>query len=306
MPDKLVHGLYAALLTPRRPDDSVDEIALAGLVEFLLGCGVSRFVVNGATGEYCLTTSQNLRTIFSVVHKTAPDATILCGIGAAGISRTFELATIAAGEGARAALLPMPFFFPYQQIDLDAFAHAAARRAELPLLLYNLPEFTSGLDAETSCRILRDVPNIVGIKDSGSSLDTLRQLTAERSSACRIIGNDGILAGALREGVCDGVVSGIACVVPELLQAILDAAGRNDLESLNQLEVQLDMLREKIGSFPVPWGLKWIAEARGIFPATFSQPVAPIRIEQGRKVVEWFREWQTSTTRSFTSRATRE
>lgn len=305
MPDKLVHGLYAALLTPRKSDDSVDETALAGLVEFLLARGLSSFVVNGATGEYCLTESQDLRTIFSVVHKVAPKAAILCGIGAAGIARTLELAAIATGEGARAALLPMPFFFPYQQNDLETFAHAVARQTELPLLLYNLPEFTSGLDAETSCRILRDVPNIVGIKDSGRSLDTLRQLAAEESTACRIVGNDGMLVDALRDGVCDGVISGIACVIPELLQAILDAAAREDEEGLGRLEVQLDIVREKLGSLPVPWGIKWIAESRGIFPARFSQPTSRERIEQGKELIAWCAKWLEDISGCGTFRAVR-
>jgi 4-hydroxy-tetrahydrodipicolinate synthase len=303
MPDKLVHGLYAALLTPRLPDDSVDEPALARLVEFLLTRHVSRFAINGATGEFCLTTPQHLKTIFSVVRKVASQAEILCGIGAAGTAKTLELAAIAACEGARAALLPMPSFFPYQQEDLEAFAHAVALEARLPLLLYNLPEFTSGLDPETSGRILRETPNVIGIKDSGQSLETLRQLTAEKSSACRMVGNDGMLADALREGVCDGVVSGVACVMPELLQAIFEAAGSGDRERLSQLEGQLDFVRGRLSSLPVPWGLKWIAEARGIFTATFSQPVTRARTVQGRELLAWCREWNRDFASSFFARA---
>lgn len=288
MPDKLVHGLYAALLTPRRSNDSVDESALARLVEFLLERRISNFAVNGATGEFCLTTPEDLKTILAVVHKLAPGAKVLCGIGAAGTARTLELADLAAGEGVLAALLPMPFFFPYRQDDLEAFVHAVAAKAQLPLLLYNLPEFTSTLDPETSCRILRDVPNIVGIKDSAQSLDTLRQLTTQKSSACRLVGNDGILIDALRQGVCDGAVSGVACVLPELLRAVVDAANRADTERLAQLEAELESVREALRFLPVPWGLKWIAEARGILRATFSQAVSAERRHQGRELMAWF------------------
>jgi 4-hydroxy-tetrahydrodipicolinate synthase len=288
--EKLIQGVYAAVLTPRRPDDTVDEAPLVRLIEFLLERGVSGFALNGATGEFCLTTSEHLRTLFSIVHKTARDAAIICGIGAAGLARTLELAEIAAGEGSQAVLLSMPYFFPYQQDDLEEFVQTVAARIKLPVMLYNLPEFTSALAPETSCHLIRTTPNVIGIKDSGQSLATLRQLTVRQIPACRIVGNDGLLAGALREGVCDGVVSGVACVLPELIRDLFhEELGSEHFE---QLCVLLDTFRQQIARFPVPWGLKWIAEARGILNAAFSQPLASGRRQQSEAMIEWYRHWQ--------------
>jgi 4-hydroxy-tetrahydrodipicolinate synthase len=292
MKGPLVHGVYAALLSPRHPDDSIDEPALARLLEFLLERDIAGFTVNGATGELCLTTPRHLRTLFSVVHRIARDTKILCGIGTAGTAGTIELAKIAAGEGAQAALLPMPYFFPYEQQDLEVFVHEVAASVELPVMLYNLPEFTTRLDAETSCRIIRDVPNVIGIKDSGQSLATLRQLTEQKIPSCRIVGNDGILVGALLEGVCDGVVSGVACVLPELIRAIFDEQAHTASARFKQLSDLLDEVRQQLGRFPTPWALKWIAEARGVCNASFSQPVASLRKQQGRELMKWFRQWQ--------------
>jgi 4-hydroxy-tetrahydrodipicolinate synthase len=294
MPDKLVHGLYAAVLTPRRPDDSIDEASFTRVIEFLIRRNVSRYAINGATGEFCLTSPAELKRVFSCLRNVAPDAEILCGIGAAGTTKTIELARVAAGEGAQAMLLPMPYFFPYQQRDLEAFVHAVAGVVTLPILLYNLPEFTSGLEPDTSCRIIREVPNVIGIKDSGQSLETLRRLSAESFPSCRMVGNDGILVDALREDVCDGVVSGIACVLPELTRAILDAATNRDNEQLGRLETILDAVKSELSRLPVPWGLKWIAEARGILHAQFSQPLAVQRMQQGRELMAWYRQWQSS------------
>ena len=293
MTSPLVHGVYAALLSPRHPDDSIDEPALARLLEFLLERDVSGFALNGATGEFCLTAPRHLRTLFSVVHRIAGDAKILCGMGAAGTAGSIELAKIAAGEGAQAALLPMPYFFPYRQEDLEAFVEEVAASVELPILIYNLPEFTSGLDAETCCRLIRDVPNVLGIKESGQSLAALRQLTQLQIPSCRMVGNDGILADALRESVCDGVVSGVACVLPELIRAIFDERAQTASARFKQLCDLLDDFRQQIGRFPTPWALKWIAEARGICNATFSQPIASLRKQQSQELVEWFRQWQT-------------
>jgi 4-hydroxy-tetrahydrodipicolinate synthase len=290
--DKLVQGVYAALLTPRRTDDSVDETAFASLIEFLFERDLTSFAINGATGEFCLTAPHHLRSLFSVLHKTSRSPNILCGVGAAGAAQTLELAKIAQGEGARALLLPMPYFFPYRQEDLEAFVQTVAASVSLPILLYNLPDFTTCLEPETSCRLIRDVPNVIGIKDSGKSLNTLRQLTASGSAACRIVGNDAMLAAALGEGLCDGVVSGVACVLPELIRAVFNCGIAADAAALSEVSGLLDSFIQQLSSFPVPWGLKWIAEARGILKASFSQPVSTLRLEQGRVMAEWYGAWR--------------
>lgn len=290
----LIRGVYAALLTPRHLDSSIDEASFARLLEFLLERGITGFALNGATGEFCLNTPQHLRALFSVIHRVAGDANIVCGIGAAGTAGTMELARIAAGEGARAALLPMPYFFPYKQQDLEAFVHSVAASAELPILLYNLPDFTTGLDAETAYRIIRDTPNVIGIKESGQSLDTLRQLTEQNISSCRMVGNDGLLLDALREDVCDGVVSGIACVLPELILAIFGERIRSEGARLLELGGVLNEVRRQLAQFPTPWALKWLAEARGISKASFSQPASEARLWQGAELMAWYRRNETS------------
>lgn len=57
--EKLVRGVYAAVLTLRNPDDSVDEAAFARLLQFLLEREISGFALNGAIGEFCLTTPRH-------------------------------------------------------------------------------------------------------------------------------------------------------------------------------------------------------------------------------------------------------
>lgn len=288
MTGKQVKGIYAALLTPRHQDSRVDSASTSRLVEFLVRNGMRSYALNGATGEFCLTTPTDLRTSFRAVRDAAGDnVDLLCGVGAAGLSGSIELAHIAQEEGAGALLVPCPYFFPYQQDDVEAFFQALASSVTIPIMLYNLPQFTTGLQVETACSLIRDVPNIIGIKDSSGSLDILRALTQQGIPACRIIGNDGALVAALQEGLCDGVVSGVACVLPELIQSVYsDQAGRN-ISLLDEFIAQIDV-------FPNPWGLKWIAEARGILQASFAQPVSARRRLQSASLMSWFRDWQAA------------
>jgi 4-hydroxy-tetrahydrodipicolinate synthase len=282
---KRVSGVYAAVLTPRLADESVDVASLRALIGFLMAQGISSFAMNGATGEFCLTTPEQLRIILATVKEASGGrAEILCGVGAAGSAGAIALAAVAQAEGVKALLLPMPYFFPYQQEDLDGFCRAVAASTDASILLYNLPQFTSGLEKATVRALITEVPNIIGIKDSSGSLEILRDLTEHGVDACRIVGNDSALAPAMLENVCDGVVSGVACVLPELILAMWALKDEKTAALLNEFIDQL-------GPFPTPWGLKWVAEARGVLTATFAQPVTAHRLEQAAALMEWFKVW---------------
>ncbi len=159
------------------------------------------------------------------------------------------------------------------------------------MLLYNLPQFTSGLEKETVRRLIVEVPNIIGIKDSSGSLDILSDLTHHNVDACRIVGNDSALAPSLTQGICDGVVSGVACALPEVIQALYAVGGQSGSAEFEDASRLLDEFIAQLGAVPTPWGLKWMAEARGIVTATFSQPVTAARREQGKGMAAWLHEW---------------
>jgi 4-hydroxy-tetrahydrodipicolinate synthase len=158
-------------------------------------------------------------------------------------------------------------------------------------LLYNLPQFTSAIAPQTTLQLIREHGNIVGIKDSSGSLETLRLLTAEGVDCCRIIGSDTALGNALEEGVCDGVVSGVACVLPELIQRVfatgISAPGSVEFRAAND---HLEALIEEINVLPVPWGLKVVSEERQLGPAKFALPIAPERQLQIAQLRAWFRQ----------------
>jgi 4-hydroxy-tetrahydrodipicolinate synthase len=142
----LLHGVSAAVLTPRTGTDSLAEGQFRQSLEFLLARGIRSFALNGATGEFCLTTPAQLERMLA--HASAiidSNGQFVVGIGAPGYTASIELGRMAAEAGAKAVLLPMPYFFPYEQADLRAFVARVADALSVPVLLYNLPKFTSGL-----------------------------------------------------------------------------------------------------------------------------------------------------------------
>lgn len=286
--EKLIRGPHAAVLTLRKPDHSVDEDALRSLLRFHMKAGIRGFAIGGATGEFCSLTEDEMRHILEVVAETVErNATFVVGIGAADLNGTLRRGEIARRAGAKAALLSMPYFFPFAQDDLGAFVRAVASTLDLPVLLYNLPQFTSGLNPELTLELIQQCPTVVGIKDSSGSLETLRLLTREAPNACRIVGNDSALAPALQEGIADAVISGVACAFPELITSFF-VEGATTSHTRSHSVSALESVIAQLNQVPTPWGLKIFAEARGLANASFSLPLSQRREQLRIAMAEWY------------------
>ena len=291
---KIVSGVFAAVSTPRKQDGSIDENSLQTSLAFLLEQGIRGFAINGATGEYCVTTEEELKRILALASQVFNGAAeFVVGIGSAGIPGCLANGKLAIDSGATGVLLPMPHFFPYAQDDLAAFCADVDKQLSIPILLYNLPQFTSGLDSSTVLELITNCPNIVGIKDSSGSLETLRDLTTNRIDSCRIVGNDSAFADSLRQNVSDGVISGVAGVLPELILSLYGLRNQTDSPEFQVKDALLTEFIRQINVLPTPWGLKVIGESRGIVPASFSQPLSSRRMEQKQALMKWFQEWQS-------------
>ena len=287
-----IEGAFAAVITPRDTNGAIDETGLRRWLEFLMDRGIKGFAVNGATGEFCQTSEAEFDRLISVAAETVKGrASILAGVGAANADGAIRLAKLATRCGADALLLPMPYFFRYSQGDLKMFSRTVAAAVRTPVLLYNLPQFTTGLDAETSLELIRDCDGIIGIKDSSGSLETLRLLTSERVKAARLIGNDEVIAKAMTEGILDGVVSGVACVLPELISGLWQqGCVRAEGYEFDELAAALLLFIGQLDGFPTPWGLKIAGDARGLSPAQCPFPASPERERRADEFKRWFEE----------------
>ena len=139
MSGKLVSGVYAAVLTPRDANGQVNADAFGANLSFLLEKGIRGFAINGATGEYCLTRSDELAILLARALEICGDAArILCGVGSAGLTETLERCSIAAATGVHAVLLPMPHFFNYFTLILKLYFELLWMHVDVNLRRINL------------------------------------------------------------------------------------------------------------------------------------------------------------------------
>jgi len=281
-----IQGVLGALATPRKPDGSVDFDGLGRNIELVYEAGGTGVVLAGGTGEYYdLTLDQRKELIKEAKTANAGRGTLICANGAGRLADSVTLGKHALSVGVDALLLPPPHFYRYEQQDLEAFFREAARRIGGPVLIYNLAAFTTPFEPETIVRLMEEVPNIVGVKDSSGNLDSMEALAARPDIVgCRILGHDRAYVEGLRRGLIDAVISGPASVIPEASVALF----KNPSEEMAAL---FDEALDQVDGLPYPWALKVIAEERGMFQAEFPLPVSEARLGQIEGLKAWLPGW---------------
>ncbi len=286
-------GLTAAVATPLTRDGALDVSTFDRIVDMLLEAGAAGICLGGATAEYPHTSLSERVTLIRQAGKRVSSGTrLVVGIGAAAPRDVVPLGEAAFEAGAAAVLLSMPLFFPYAQDDLDAFCRDVAHRVPGPVLLYDLPSFTTPLATATILTLLEEVPNIVGIKDSSGARERLGSLVARRGDRpWRLIaGDDSVLAEALLAG-WDGSISGVAGFCPELLVALTDAGLAGDEARTSELGALLQELIAHLGTLPVPWSIRVGLAARGIDTGPLPLPLSPRRVTQAAAFQAWLPPW---------------
>lgn len=287
-----IRGPLAALLSPRLPSGDVDLDALERNVELVLEKGGTGLVFTGGTGEYFdLSVQQRKAVLERAAAVNRRRGVLVASTGAARLENVAELSQHAFGAGADIILLPPPHFYRYEQTDLEAFYRAAAKAIDGPVLIYNLAGFVSPIEADTIVRLVEKVPNLIGVKDSSGSLESLEKLSAAEFPCCRILGNDAVLVEALRRNLLDAVISGPTGVAPEATVALFEAASVGDEDRFERLAALFDEAIEQFERLPYPWALKTVAEARGLFPAQLPFPPGPDREAQLAELRSWFEGW---------------
>ncbi len=286
-------GLFAAIATPVDAEGAIDLATLDRVCDFVLERGVDGVCVGGATGEFPrFELAERLAVLRRVARRMPRGAVLLAAIGSSSVQRVLELGHAAAEAGSRAVLLPMPVFFNYEQQDLSAYCAHVAGRLELPCLLYDLPDFSNPLEADTAIDLLEREPRIIGIKDSSGRAGNLTRFVEARAGRewTLLMGDDRFTLAGIEAG-WDGGISGVACCCPELLVAIRACALRGDLDEARRCQMLLDELIVQLSRLPTPWGVRVALRARGVDTGDLALPLAPERQRQIAELERWLPGW---------------
>ncbi|MCU1275876.1 MAG: dihydrodipicolinate synthetase [Bryobacterales bacterium] len=292
-PDSPITGVYVAAVTPHRKGSSEADIgATLELVDFLAGAGVDGIALLGSTGEFLhLASDDRIRLVQLAVKRSR--VPVLAGVGHSTLDGAIAIGREAATAGAAGLLLMPPYFFRYSQEDIREFymQFAAALGRSARIFLYNIPFFTNEITISTSIDLL-STGEFAGIKDSSGEYDHFeRLLELSRQKAFTVlVGNDRIFTRARKAGA-HGIVSGVACAVPELLVALDRAIQNNRVNEAERLDAKLQEFIGWHDQFPTPVSIKIAASERGLKIGPLAVPLGSTGQKRLEEFREWFRSW---------------
>lgn len=225
-------GVLPALISPLQSDGRVDEAAVARLVEHVIDGGVDGLLALGSTGETAsLDETARRTTLSSVVAAAAGRVPVICGVAQSHLSAARAEVEAAARLGAAAALVVPPFYYPIDQATVLAFYRRLAAESPIPILLYNIPQFTKVVSEPATVATLAGEGTIAGIKDSSRDFEYFEGVCIATRGLHKFrifTGSDTMLLPSLAMGGA-GTICAAANVAPSWVVHIYKEFTRGDL-----------------------------------------------------------------------------
>jgi 4-hydroxy-tetrahydrodipicolinate synthase len=235
-------GVFPALVTPFKKDESVDEQAFRMLIQHVLP-HVDGVVPCGTTGEFVYLDIQEKKRLYDIaVDELKGNKFVIAGTGDCATKHAVELTNYAKDAGCHAALVVSPYYLnPSDKGHYEHF-YQIAKKTDFPIIMYNIPQCTGSFLPRRVIEDLANIDNIVGLKDSSGNLTyTLEVLEKVRDKINVVIGHDEVVLPALSAG-CKGMILASAQVFPDIWQELFSAVKKGNLEKAQELQMKVQKL----------------------------------------------------------------
>lgn len=270
-------GSMVALVTPMHDDGSIDEQALAALVDWHIQCKTDAIVVAGTTGESAtLEPDEQLALISKVVKQVAGRLPVIAGTGTNATRSTLRLTQAAKAAKADACLIVTPYYNKPTQNGLYEHYKLIAEKVSLPMIIYNVPARTScDILPETVARLAK-IKSIVGIKEATGKMERAKEIVQRCGREFEIYSGDDASALDLMLNGAVGVISVTANVAPQKMQAMCAAFLSGDQVTAEKINQELMLLHKRLflESNPIP--TKWALQQLGKIKSGIRLPLLPL------------------------------
>src|SRR6476659_7972970 len=184
-------GCGTALVTPFRPDSSLDEDTLRRLVRRQIDAGINFLVPCGTTGESpTLTRAEHLRVVEITVDEAKGKVPVLAGAGGYNTHEVIELAKEIEAIGADGILSVTPYYNKPTQEGLYQHYAAIASAIRLPIVVYSVVGRTGvNVEPSTLARLAR-IENIVGVKEASGNISQMANVVHEVPAGFHVLSGD--------------------------------------------------------------------------------------------------------------------
>ena len=276
-----LEGIWTPIPTPLTMQGKIDQAATRRLVDFLIESGIDGILPLGTSGEFALLTRiERISLIETVVDQVNNQVPVVAGVSDPSIGNVLQLSADAKNVGADAVIATPPYYFT--TTDEGHYEHfkTISESIDLPLMIYNIPEWTHSFVAPETVQRLADEKLVVGMKCTEYNfLNLIRFLKTSKTKISIFTGSDALAYSNLEFGGSGGIL-GSANVAPKIASRIFDDYKKGDLKSARESQERLLPVIDALSVGRYPAALKEAMELIG-------HPVGPLKEPlQGLSIAE--------------------
>ncbi len=232
--------LLTAMVTPFKPDLSVDFDGAQKLANYLVDNGSESLVVHGTTGESPTLSHEEEYELYRVVKKAVGGrAKIIAGTGSNSTSTTIKSTKEAEKIGCDGVMIVVPYYNKPSQDGMYAHFKEVANNTGLPIIIYNIPGRTGvNMTPETTAR-LSLIDNIIGLKDASGHVEhTKKTLDLSKKGFTIWSGDDNMTLPMMKVGAV-GVISVASHVAGREIAKMISEFNSGNIEKAEQIHNRL-------------------------------------------------------------------
>ena len=231
------------------PDGSVDLAASRRILEFIADSGTDGAVVLGPTGEFPSLSRQERHELAKLSLQVLRGKRVVVHVGAPSAFQVRSLIADVRELGASAVAVITPYYLPAGDDAIVEFYRSVTAAADdLEVYAYLFTARTGNTVGPELLTRIAALPNVAGAKISGETIEAVAAYREAVPPGFQLFtGGDRDVARAAAHGV-DGVVSGVASVVPKPF--VEAAAGAHDDEAASRLQTAVDIAVDAVRGDP--------------------------------------------------------
>src|SRR5438094_4226826 len=280
-----LEGIWTPIPTPLTKDGKIDTDATRRLVDFHIEAGIDGLLPLGTSGEFALLQREERKTLVDTVVDQADDRVpVVAGVSDPSIANVLQLASDAKEAGADAVIATPPYYFT--TTDEGHYHHfkTISETIDLPLLIYNIPEWTHSFVTPETVQRLADEKLVVGMKYTEYNfLNLIRFLKASRIKISIFAGSDAMAYSNLEFGGAGAIIAS-ANVAPKVASKIFDDYKKGDVSGARESQEKLLPIIEALGVGKYPAALKEAMNLIGMPVGPLKEPLQSLTIAEKRIV----------------------
>ena len=282
-------GTGVALITPFKPDLSVDVDALKKIVDYNIENGVNYLVVLGTTAESAtLTRAEKKLVIDTVISQNAGRLPLVLGIGGNDTQAVVNQITQTDLSAFTAILSVSPYYNKPSQEGIYRHFKTVAKATDKPIIIYNVPGRTaSNIAVDTVVRLATEVKNIVAIKEAAGDVVQAMKLISQTPDDFLVISGDDMITLPMVLAGGAGVISVIGEGFPKEFSTMVQLGLDRKVEEAYAIHYKIAPCIDYIFEEGNPAGIKSVFKAKGICGDTVRLPLVSVSIELEQKIARF-------------------